>query len=197
MKKTILTLLIPLALAACTGTGDKKAADTSAAKSDEAKSVPADQLITPGESIGHIKLGEPADSVVAVLGKPDSSDAAMGSALMTWFAKHDPQGYRTTIFAHRNMGSADEEASRTKRVLVTSPFFKTKEGLATGASLDKLSETYDLKRVNSLKAMQKDILVFDDVKNGITFDIDSSSRKCVAITVHVPGDSTARNLNMY
>src|ERR1700754_2460711 len=72
------------------------------------KTITATQLIIPGRSIGDIRLGEDVANVSTSLGRPDSSDAAMGSSLMVWFAKHNPAGYRTSVFAHRNMGAKDE-----------------------------------------------------------------------------------------
>jgi hypothetical protein len=48
----------------------------STTKPDSAK------LIIPGKSIGLTKIYENADSVFMILGKPDSSDAAMGKMIM-------------------------------------------------------------------------------------------------------------------
>src|ERR1700761_2008693 len=58
-------------------------ADVSAVKQavDTTKSIAPDKLIMPGKGIGKMSVGESADSLAALFGKPDSSDAAMGSAL--------------------------------------------------------------------------------------------------------------------
>jgi hypothetical protein len=78
---------------------DDSAADKLIASDTSTSSpVAADRLISPGKGIGHILIDQDLELALKQLGKPDSSDAAMGSSLMVWFAKHDTKGYRTSIF---------------------------------------------------------------------------------------------------
>jgi len=171
-------------------TNDPAATNTSAADS----TVKPDQLITPGKGIGHLSIGLPVDSVIVRLGRPDSSDAAMGSALMAWYSK-DAGKHRTAVFASRNMGN--EDVSRIKKIMVSSPWFRTHDGIATGAILADIEKSYKLKQVDDFTARQKGLQVFDDNGQGITFDIDSTSRKCVAITVHTAHEKPGTYINMH
>lgn len=105
---------------------DKNDTSTHHTVASDTNTVQPDRLITPGKSIGHIVLNDDVQNVIKQLGKPDSSDAAMGSSLMAWFAKHDITRYRTAVFSHRNMGGKDESISHIQTILITSPRFKTK-----------------------------------------------------------------------
>ena len=62
------------------------------------KPITAKQLIIPGKSIGQTKVDESMETVFERFGRPDSSDAAMGSSLAVWYAGHDKAGYKTSIF---------------------------------------------------------------------------------------------------
>jgi hypothetical protein len=197
LKRVFIPLLIPV-LFACNQPAKQAStttdSDTTAAADTGTfvKEIPADQLIVPGRSIGHLVIGSATDSVIAVLGKPDGGDAAMGSSLAYWDGKGESKGYRTSVFSHRNMGGKDENTNRIKQVRVTSPWFKTIEGTATGLTLQQISEHYNLKPVTTYKQLK----VYDDVNAGIAFDIDSVSKKCVGIIVHVPKDTVGAYLNI-
>lgn len=187
-------LIVPL-LFACNSPADKKTTDNTVTDTvADAPEIKPDQLISPGKGIGHLTIGLPADSAIAKLGKPDSSDAAMGSALMAWYSK-DANKYRTAVFARRNMGN--DEVSRIKLIMVSSPWFKTGDGVATGTTLADIEKSYQLKPVENTTAAKKGLLVFDDNTKGITFDIDSASKKCVAITVHPANDGSGSYLDIH
>lgn len=196
LKRFFIPLLIPFALG-CNQPEkktDKPAIDT---PSVAPVTVASEQLITPGESIGHLFIKMNADSAIALLGRPDSSDAAMGSAMMTWYSSHDTKGYKTSVFAHRNMGGEDEMTSRIKQIMVTSPWFKTIEGISTGKQLSDIKKYYTLKPVENYAAQQKKLAVYNDDSKGIAFDVDSLSGKCVAITIHAPGAGEGSYINMH
>ncbi|WP_146198712.1 hypothetical protein [Pararcticibacter amylolyticus] len=193
MKKCFLIMLLPV-LFSCNNPAGKSAAGSGTTDSAEINGkISPGQLIIPGEGIAHLTIGLPVDSAVARLGRPDSSDAAMGSALMAWYSK-DANRYRTAIFARRNMGN--EDVSRIKMIMVNSPWFKTKDGISTGTALAAIEKNYSLKHVDNASTRQKRVQVFDDINNGIAFDIDSGSKKCIAITVHAAGDSSGTYINM-
>ncbi len=168
-------------------TQTKNAADTvfSSVISAEEKQVSAAALIVPGKSIGHITLRENADSVYKALGKPDSGDAAMGKSLSTWYANHNPKGYQTQIFCSRYMGSPDENTSRVKQIRVTSPFFKTKEGIGTGTVLAQVQVKFKVIKTASFKNKKPPYAIFDNRK-GIAFEV--SGGKCTAVIIYLPGD---------
>lgn len=182
-----------LLLAACNqspskSTQTKKIADTvfNTIISTEEKQVSAAKLIVPGKSIGHIILRENADSVYKTLGKPDSGDAAMGKSLSTWYANHDPKGYQTQIFCSRNMGNPDETTSRVKQIRVTSPYFKTTEGIGVGSTLKEIDAVFKVKKTISYDKKKPPYAIYDNEK-GIAFEIENN-QKCTAVIVYLPGD---------
>ena len=178
-------------------TRDKQDLTAVKAISDTSKIVPPDQLIVPGKSIGKISLNGSADSAVTLLGKPDFSDAAMGSVLITWYAKHDTAGYKTSIFANHNFGSKDEGVAHIRKILITTPSFKTIDGLNTGLPLSEYRKHFNLQQVSSYTNKGKNIKVYEAKGKGIAFEVDSLSNKGVAIIVHRPNDSQASYINMH
>lgn len=192
LKKSVVVCVFYGLFAACQqsqtkSTQTKKVADTvfSTIISAEEKQVIAAALIVPGKSIGHITLRENADSVYKALGKPDSGDAAMGKSLSTWYANHNPKGYQTQIFCSRYMGPPDENTSRVKQIRVTSPFFKTKEGIGTGAVLAQIQAKFKVIKTASFKNKKPPYAIFDNQK-GIAFEV--SGGKCTAVIIYLPGD---------
>ncbi|UTA66488.1 hypothetical protein [Emticicia sp. 21SJ11W-3] len=181
------SLLLFTTLLACNTPTDKPATKSAA------EITPA-QLISPGQSIGQLTIGMPADSALARLGRPDASDAAMGSALMAWYGK-DAHHYRTAVFTSMNMGN--ENFHRIKRIMVSSPWFKTADGLGAGTPLAVLAEQFRLKKVADAAASQKGLLVYTAVGRGISFDIDSLTRICKAVTVHPADEQAAAYINMH
>jgi len=160
------------------------------------KTVSAYRLIGPGKGIGRILLNENIENVSLLLGRPDSSDAAMGSSLMVWYAKHNSAGYKTSVFSHRNMGAKDEIISRIQKILITSPEFKTAEGVGVGATRDEIKKTYDLKPTSDYKNKDGKVQVYTDMDKGISFEIDASN-KCVGVVVHKAHDTASAYLNMH
>jgi hypothetical protein len=168
------------------------ASDTGAA----ASSTQTDWLITPGKGIGHIVLDADVQDVIKQLGKPDSSDAAMGSALMVWFADHNPSGNRTAVFARHNMGGKDESVSHVRKVLITSPKFKTADGLGVGSAKTDLDKKYTLKATSDYTGKGGKVQVYTDLAKGVSFEIDGNG-KCVGVVVHKVDDTAAAYLNMH
>lgn len=150
------------------------------------KPVTAAQLIAPGKSIGQTKLLEDAKVVFKRLGKPDSGDAAMGKSLSTWYANHNPKGYQTQIFCSRKMGSADETISRVIQIRITSPYFKTTNGIGVGSTLKQINASFTSKKTSSYQENKQTFFVYDSVK-GIAFEV-SAGGKCVGIIVHLLKD---------
>jgi hypothetical protein len=152
---------------------------------DSLPAVPPAELIVPGKSIGLTSIGERADSVAAKLGRPDEGDAAMGKAISTWFSKGN-KTHSTTIFFTTNFGDKDE-ASRARQLRITSPYFKTAEGLSVGSDMDGISKIYPVLKKTGRYPSPKDpaqmVVVMDDPDKGIAFEIDPSY-KCVGIVIH-------------
>jgi len=192
LRKSVVVCVFYGLFAACNqtqtkSTQTKKVADTvfSTIISAEEKSVPASALIIPGKSIGKILLKEDAELVYKQLGKPDSGDAAMGKSLSTWYANHNPKGYQTQIFCSRYMGSPDENTSRVKQIRVTSPFFKTKEGIGAGSTLAQIQTKFKVVKTASYLNKKLPYDIFDN-QNGIAFEI--AGKKCTAVIIYLPGD---------
>jgi hypothetical protein len=178
-------------------TSDEQAIKEVTASDNASKVTAADELIVPGKGIGKILLKGSADSAAARLGKPDYSDAAMGSVLMTWYAKHDTSGYKTSLFADHNFGAKDESIAHIRKILITSPAFKTAEGLKTGLALNEYQKHFDLKPISGYTVKGKKVKVYEAKHKGIAFEIDSASNKGVAIVVHQPNDSLATYINLH
>ncbi|WP_413670911.1 hypothetical protein ACEN9X_13785 [Mucilaginibacter sp. Mucisp86] len=169
---------------------------TMASDTGTANTSHSDWLITPGKSIGHIVLNDDVQNIIKQLGKPDSSDAAMGSSLMVWFAGHDPTGNRTAVFTHHNMGGKDEQISHVQKILVTSPQFKTDGGVGVGSTKQEIQKAYTLKPTSTYSNKSGKVQVYTDLAKGISFEIDSSG-KCVGVVVHKANDTAAAYLNMH
>ena len=136
----------------------------------------------PGQSIGQVRIGDADSIVIARLGKPDSSDAAMGKAWLFWISKNEAHD-RTGIFTTRNMGSADETA-HVSQVLVSAPFFLTAEGVRTGDGIDAIRKAYPA--LAKATAVSGGMTLYDERARGIAFVIGGDG-SCKAIVVHRPG----------
>lgn len=196
--KYFIALLIVCGIVSCKQKGSGTASnEADVPDTTEVNAIPAEQLIKPGVGIGQLQLNASADSAVILLGKPDTGDAAMGSQLATWYAKHDTSGYQTSIFSRRKLdGSKDENVSRILKILVTSPWFKTAEYMSTGNTLKDISKYYTLKEGNSYQTKGQTIKTYTDLSKGISFEIDEAG-KCVSILVHKPNSTADTYLNMH
>lgn len=161
------------------------------------RAVTSQQLIVPGKGIGKISIDESMETVFNLLGKPDSSDAAMGSALAVWYAGHKAAGYKTSIFSRHNYTGKDEIFQHVRKILVTSPYFKTKEGIGPGSNSKDIKKHYSLKPGTSYITKGKRIDIYNDVSKGISFEIDSATNICVGIVVQKTNDANGTYLNMH
>ncbi|RYE19521.1 MAG: hypothetical protein EOP42_28930 [Sphingobacteriaceae bacterium] len=148
------------------------------------KPVTAVQLIIPGKSIGKITLNENAELVFKKLGKPDAGDAAMGKSVATWYANHDSASYQTQIFCSRQMGTAHENTNSIKQIRITSPYFKTVNGIGAGSMLKQINAFFIVKKTLTYKENKQQFFVYDTIK-GIAFEV-AANGKCVGIIVYLP-----------
>lgn len=196
MKQYPLLFLLAC-LCACQPKTDKKEEAIQKAQKTEKPAISADLLITPGKSIGQITVNEDFDNVQKRLGRPDFSDAAMGSALFTWYAGHDTASYQTSIFGHRNMGGKDENTLRVKKILVTSPDFKTADSVHTGIDLEAIKTHYNLTQKGQYKTAGYAVNIHADTPKGIAFEINTKNNMCVGIMVFKPGNEPATYIDMH
>lgn len=171
------------------------ASDTTKDKAIE-DHVDTDQLIVPGERIGHLTIGMDAKQATDLLKQPDDGDAAMGKSVMTWYAKHKKGGYQTSVYCSHNMGGEDENISYIKKILVTSPWFKTAEGIGVGANLASMRSAFNLKQTQTTVINERPIIVYSDLAKGISFETDTAQDICVGIIVHAKGEDASTYLNM-
>ncbi|MFI5157461.1 MAG: hypothetical protein ACHQF4_01260 [Sphingobacteriales bacterium] len=172
----------------------KSIADSIHAVDTPLKTISRAKLIVPGKRIGDIYINENADSVVTTLGKPDSSDAAMGASIMVWFDKSGKIIHQTSIYAHHNMGSTDEKVKYVKEIRETSPNFKTADYGGAGSALKDVMKLYKLKKHPALG--NKKLWLYDNYQTGIGFEVDSTG-KCLAVYIHAPNDSSTTYLNTH
>lgn len=154
------------------------------ANTNAVKYAAGDSLIVPGVSIGRIKLDTDADETYKRLGKPDAGDGAMGKAVSTWYEKHDLGSNALSIYTARDVGNSP--IAMIKQIRVTSPAFKTQQGLGPSSTLPEIQAVFNLEKNNGYKMAQKSIDVYSD-RSGISFEIDEN-KKCIGIVVSAKGN---------
>lgn len=154
-------------------------------QTDSSQKITSDDwLLTPGVSAGKTVINSNADSVYKRLGTPDGGDAAMMKAVAIWYTNHDSTAHSTAIYTTRDAGK--DPAARVKLIRVTSPTFKTKEGVGPSSSLINIKKTYsNLKKTETYKDAGKFYTIYDSPE-GIAFEI-SQDKKCRAIIIHQSG----------
>lgn len=162
----------------------------------EIRSVTDNLLILPGQRIGQTPLNGNIDSVIKLLGKPDESDAGMGKAMYTWFADHNKNGHRVSVFIAHNMGNSDEAIGYIKAVYITSPSFKTRESIGAGTSLTTISTYYDVKKAGVYNSGKDSITLYEDLSKGISFELGKDD-KCRGILIYAPGDKTHATMSFH
>ena len=182
---------IGLILTACGGHGDTdRHASTDSSVMESTQTVDAESFaIVPGKSVGTFNLGD-ADSVVyQQLGRPDHSNAAMGKAVLIWYAD-TASGYPLSIFTARDMGN--DETARIQQIRVTAPAFETAESIRVGATLADIRNHY---RVTAVETYDQDGETYTiyDADAGIAFEVGPDDR-CVAIIVHDTDGGTSSYL---
>lgn len=191
MIKARIILLLLIGLSACTPHERPEKAGT--VTEDK---LPDSLLIKPGKSIGNIRLGDDMQLLLKQYGPPDKQDAAMGATAYTWFLKHDTTGYSVSVYGHRNFGGADENVLQIKKVMINTPDFITAEGIRTGADEREINKFYQLSDNSRYLNKGKPVRLFADIGKGISFTIDTMSKKCTGISIFHPGDTSAININI-
>lgn len=146
-----------------------------------------DYLIVPGNSIGKITLEENMDSVNLLMGMPDFSDAAMGKVVATWYPNQDSSAGSLSVYATRQMGT-DDETSRIKKIKVTTPEYRTKEGIGTGDSLINIARVFIVRPIDTFRS-QKLLYTTYGTRQGMTLVINPQGI-CQAIIVHDLSDES-------
>lgn len=154
--------------------------------------VAADQLIIPGERVGKTPLGLPADSLTALLGRPDLSDAAMGKAWLTWNGKRDEHNNRTELNIYTTYRDSTMREKVVRQIRSTSSFFKTKDQLGVYSSLKDIQAHFPhLKPAGWYKDGSRIITIYDARAAGISFEVASANAQqiCTGVIVHPKGQA--------
>lgn len=202
--KQSLYFILALSLLACQPRNDSRqsqtdtspivtdsVAVTGAAATEPAKPATPDSayLIVPGQSIGQVKLQMPAAAVTNILGKSDSGDAAMGKALSFWVSK--PGNGRREYVAVYTVNNFDGSGTppQVQQVQVTSPQFKTAQGISTGQALPQIRGQFTTLKPLAyyLNEKNQQVYIYDDQAQGIAFEITVADSLCTAITIHQKG----------
>ena len=172
---------------------------TRSAKADSALIIVkvADKyLIVPGVRIGQFRLDSSARALPALLGKPFYTDSSMGSALLAWNITRNKIKYHITIFTDHNFDKKADHM-QIRKILVSSPLYKTAEGLHTGLPFDTYAKSYKLKIVRTYVHKGRKIDIYQDRASGIAFEIDNQTKTGLAMVVYKPKDSAAPYINMH
>lgn len=198
MKRT--TILLLLCMFSCKPRSSAPAQDTTAATVPAVAPAPAagpapppnpvtdtvnGYTIVPGKAIGNTLINENMEEVYKLLGKPDEGDAAMQKAVAIYYRDHQPGNYATSILSERDTG--EHPVAKVKQIRITSPAFKTVEGLRVGSSFEEINKAHKLKKVNTYTEKGTTYTVWDGGK-GIAFETDAA-KNCIAITVYPAGET--------
>lgn len=157
------------------------------------QSISADYLIIPGESIRNTALNEDGETLIKRLGKPDFSDAAMGKAWMIWMGKkRDEHNNRSELDVYTTYKDSTMMAKVIKEIRTTSAAFKVNDSVHVYADLSTIQRYFThLKYTRKYRDGSREVSIFDDVNNGIAFDIAQAGNQkiCIGIIVHERGKS--------
>ncbi|MGY3052968.1 hypothetical protein ACVWYG_001165 [Pedobacter sp. UYEF25] len=189
-RKVIPTVLISIMFSACSN-GDVKSVTQHLSSKDRVETVKDEKteinqelLLLPGVAAGKVKLGQDAKEVYALLGKADAGDAAMQKSVSIWYKNHDPESFAIAIYTVRD--TADNPAARIQQVRVSSPEFKTEEGIGASSSLEKIKQKYSVTKLTD-DSDGDEVLVIYDSMAGIAFETYNGI--CKAVIIHRANES--------
>jgi len=141
-------------------------------------------LIVAGKSIGEISLGENMEEVGEKLGRPDAGDAAMGKAWGIWYSNDSTGKHPNEIAVYSSYRDTSMLVKDVKQIRITANKFKTKDGLATGTTLEDTKKKFPaIEKLSSYLNEDKDtVTVYDAKKDGIGFEFLKG--KSISLTVH-------------
>lgn len=144
--------------------------------------APGSFLIIPGHSIGQTKLGLDGDKALITL--PTASDASMGGNLdEVWKSK---DGHTLYIHTHRNdMDDPPKPGYTVIEIRVTSPQFRTADGLAPGSTLAAIQHRYPKGTLSTVSGS-----LYAVGTEGLVFEFAAAPKpgtRSIAISVVAPG----------
>jgi hypothetical protein len=148
--------------------------------------------VTPGTSIGKLQLKMELDRSPAfeLLGKADSSDAAMCKSWSMWYWK-DSAGIQKEFDLYA-VCDPDVDMKKTIQVLrIQGADFMTRRGSSKLSSLAELKAQYpEISRLGEFSNPEgASITLWDDIKAGIAFELPypDTGKNISAVMIHQPG----------
>jgi len=201
--KSIKTVILGLSISlfACQSpkkTDENKADSVTRKASAVAQTTDERFLVVAGRSVGEIALGEDMAQVGQKLGRPDAGDAAMGKAWGIWYSGDPMAKHRDEIAVYSSYRDTSMQIKDVKQIRITSNKFKTKDDLATGATLEDIKLKFpDIQKLSTYLNENKDtVTIYDAKKEGIGFEFLKG--KSISLTVHpvnVPVNATYLTLH--
>ncbi|MBV8377818.1 MAG: hypothetical protein JO279_12540 [Verrucomicrobia bacterium] len=164
-------------------------------------------IITPGQGIGPVLLGQTLAEVHARLGAPKLSDAALGGRLWEiWRSGPAFEGKRQNGFEELEIYFTREHLhfggpSAVGQIRVTSPFSRTVSGISIRSSFSQILDSFPNLRIDEEltyalngERSEKDVAMYVDRTRGIAFEFRNGAAAdpnvagyCRAIHVFRPG----------
>jgi hypothetical protein len=186
MKITIpLFLIVVTFMTACSNEqSDSSVAqdsNTVIAANPKVDSVALDRalLLIPGVSAGKVAIGQDADEVYTLFGKPDAGDAAMQKSVAIWYKDHNPKSFATSIYTVRDTG--DNPAARIQQIRLSSPLFSTLDSIGVSSKLEAIQKKYIITKLTDVTNEGKMFEIYDSLK-GIAFEVQNGI--CKAVIIH-------------
>ena len=206
MKIIILAIVLVFLNITCHNTANNTNADTqtdsaitSASDRPKTGSVSKDEnifsneLIIPGKQIGKTRIGDNPETLVKNLGKPDSSDAAMGKAWLFWNGKRDEHNNKTLLAVYTIYKDNTMKEKIVKLIYSTSSYFKTNNGVGVYSDLGEIKKQFPgLQQVAQFKERngERMIHIYTDKNQGIAFETAEAREQqiCIAVTFYMPDE---------
>lgn len=144
--------------------------------------------ITPGQSIGEVRLDDTRESAIATLGKPKRTRRDGDLTRDTWLGskRRDDSG--------SNFLEVTTRGNKVVQIEATSPVFVSRGDLSTNSSVADLFDTYKSLRGYDFLAENAHTYYLDAENDGVTFRFEgyqdslTPDSKPSSILVHAPGE---------
>lgn len=165
---------------------EKQNKDSSVTRSVSSPIDSSDSMIIPGERLGKVRLGDEV-STLDILGPADESDAAMGKAWLTWKGKRDEHNNVTVLKIYTTYKDSRMMEKTIQQIRTTSSAFHTRGNNHVYSSLNTIRQEFPrLKKSATYKEEGREFTIYDDVDEGIAFEIVNANGQmiCTGIIVH-------------